>query len=209
MTTSVKEHWNKIYSSKATTELSWYEEKPSPSIDLIEKCAIPRQSPVIDIGSGASTLIPHLVDLGYQKLYALDISEVALDKAKGLLSEERAAKVHWIIDDIVNPDTVLQLPKAAIWHDRAVFHFLTEESHRHTYRSVMQKVIMPGGFAILATFALDGASRCSGLPVQRYNAESLSEFLGEGFRLIESLDYTYRMPSGDLRPYVYGRFQKI
>ena len=204
-----KEHWNKIYTNNPITQLGWYEAKPFPSAQLIERCAVPKHYPIVDIGSGASTLIPHLLELGYQNLYAIDISDVALEKAKAVLGKDRAAQVHWIVDDITNPSTVLQLENAAVWHDRAVFHFLTEEQHRQMYHSVLQNVVMPEGYVIMATFAMDGATKCSGLPVQRYSTESLGEFLGDGFRLVESLDYTYRMPSGDLRPYVYALFQKI
>jgi hypothetical protein len=149
------------------------------------------------------------LDLGYRNLYAVDISSVALEKAKAQLGKERASFVHWMVDDITNPSTVLQHQSIAVWHDRAVFHFLTEEQDRQIYHSLLQKTVMPGGFVIMATFASDGATRCSGLAVQRYSTESLLEFLGDGFKLIESLDYTYQMPSGNLRPYVYARFQKI
>ena len=209
MTSSSKEHWNKVYTNNPVTQLGWYEAQSFPSIQLIERCAVPKHYPIIDIGSGTSTLISDLLELGYQNLYPIDISDVALEKAKVVLGKERAAQVHWVVDDITNPSTVLQLQNAAVWHDRAVFHFLTEEQHRQTYHSLLQKIVSPGGFVIMATFAMDGATTCSGLPVQRYNAESLSEFFGDGFRLVESSDYTYHMPSGDLRPYVYTRFQKI
>ncbi|MCJ7724658.1 MAG: class I SAM-dependent methyltransferase, partial [Anaerolineales bacterium] len=196
------------YTNNPITQLGWYEAQSFPSVQLIERCAVPKHYPIVDIGSGTSTLISDLLELGYQNLYPIDISDVALEKAKALLDKERAAQVHWIVDDITNPSTVLQLQNAAVWHDRAVFHFLTEEQDRQTYHSLLQKIVMPGGFVIMATFALDGATKCSGLPVQRYSAESLSEFFGYGFRLIESSNYTYQMPSGELRPYVYTRFQK-
>lgn len=209
MTSSLKEHWNKKYMDDPITQLGWYESKSFPSIQLIEQCAVPKDYPIVDIGSGTSVLISNLLELGYNNLYAMDISDVALEKAKALLNKEQVDQVHWLVDDITNPITVLQLENVAVWHDRAVFHFLTEEQHRHTYHSLMQKVVMPGGFIIMATFALGGAAKCSGLPVQRYSVESLCEFFGDGFRLIESLDYTYRMPSGDMRPYVYARFQKM
>ncbi len=124
------------------------------------------------------------------------------------LDKERAALVHWMVDDITNPSAALQQQTIAVWHDRAVFHFLTEEQDRQTYHSLLERIVMPGGYVIMAAFAMDGATRCSGLPVQRYSTESLVEFLGDGFKLIESLDYTYHMPSGDLRPYVYVRVQK-
>jgi SAM-dependent methyltransferase len=209
MTSSLKDHWNKKYTNTPITQLGWYESKPQPSLQLVENCAVLKDTVVVDIGSGVSTLIANLLELGYKNLYAVDISDIALEKAKALLNQEQAALVHWIVDDITNPATALQLQNVNVWHDRAVFHFLTEDQHRQTYHSLLQKVIMPGGFVIVAAFAMNGATMCSGLPVQRHNAESLSEFLGDGFKLIESADYTYHMPSGDLRPYVYTRFQKI
>lgn len=209
MTLSLKDHWNKKYADTPVSQLGWYEPKSIPSIQLIENCAVPKDSTILDVGSGVSTLIASLLELGYSNLYALDISEVALNTAKRRLTQEQAAHVHWIVDDITTPSAVLQIPKVKIWHDRAVFHFLTDEQQRHAYYSVLQKVLSPDGIVIMAAFALDGAARCSGLPVQRYSAESLSEFLGGGFKLLESFDYTYQMPSGDLRPYVYTRFQKI
>jgi ribosomal protein L11 methylase PrmA len=209
MTLSLKDHWNKKYTNTPITQLGWYESKSQPSLQLIENCAVPKDSVVIDIGSGVSVLIASLLGLGYQNLYAVDISNVAWEKAKALLNQGQAAQVHWIVDDITNPSKVLQLQNVAVWYDRAVFHFLTEEQHRQTYHSLLQKIVMPGGSVIMAAFALNGAAMCSGLPVQRYSAESLSEFLGNGFKILESLDYTYQMPSGDLRPYVYTRFQKI
>ena len=209
MTSSPKEHWNKKYTDSPITQLGWYESKSTPSIQLIENCAVSKSSKIVDVGSGTSTLIANLLELGYQNLYAIDISDVALEKAKALLNKEQATQVHWLVEDITNPSDILQLQNVIIWHDRAVFHFLTEEQHRQTYHSLLQKIVMSGGFVIMATFAMNGAEKCSGLPVQRYSTESLSEFLGNGFKLIESLDYTYQMPSGNLRPYVYTRFQKI
>lgn len=209
MSSSLKEHWNKKYTDSPITQLGWYESKSSPSIQLIEDCAVPKYSAILDIGSGATTLTASLLKLGYRNLYAIDISDVALEKAKALLKKEQAAQVHWLVEDITNPSDILQIQNVTIWHDRAVFHFLSEEKHRQIYLSLLQKNIMPGGFVIMATFAMNGATMCSGLPVQRYSKESLSEFLGDGFKLIESLEYTYHMPSGDLRPYVYTRFQKL
>jgi len=208
MASFVQDHWNKIYTHTPMTQLGWYESRSLPSLQLIEDCAISKDSPIADVGSGMSSLIPNLLELGYQNLIAIDISDVAIGKAKTLLSKEQAAQVHWMVDDITNPSAVLRLQNIAVWHDRAVFHFLTEERDQQTYRSAAQKAIMPGGFLVIATFALEGAARCSGLPVQRYRADSLGEFFGDEFKLLESLDFTYKMPSGDVRPYVYARFQK-
>jgi len=209
MSDSLRDHWNKKYIDSPITKLGWYESNSSTSIQLIENCAVPKSSIIADVGSGATTLTASLLELGYQEIYCIDISEVALEKAKALLDKEMADQVHWLVDDITNPSTMQQLNNVAIWHDRAVFHFLTEDRDRSTYHSLLQKIVGPGGFVIMATFAINGSEKCSGLPVQRYNAESLSEFLGDGFDFIESVDHTYQMPSGDLRPFVYVRFQKI
>ena len=206
---TLRDHWNKKYTNTPITQLGWYESKSQPSLRLIENCAVSKAAVIVDVGSGASGLIANLLELGYQNLYAVDISDVALEKAKALLDPEQAARVHWVVDDITNPSDVLQIQNVKVWHDRAVFHFLTEEQHRQIYHSLLQKLLMPGGFVIMAAFAPSGATMCSGLPVQRYSAEGLSAFLGSGFKLMESLDHTYQMPSGDLRPYVYTRFQKI
>jgi SAM-dependent methyltransferase len=209
MTASLKEHWNQKYTNTPTTQLGWYESKPQPSLQLIENCAVSKDAVIVDVGSGESTLISNLLELGYQNLYAVDISDVALEKAKALLNHEQAGLVHWIVDDITSPSAVLQIQDVKVWHDRAVFHFLTEEQDRQTYRSMLQKMVVSGSFVIMAAFAANGATMCSGLPVQRYSITSLREFLGDEFKLLEGLDYTYQMPSGDLRPYVYTRFEKI
>ncbi|MBT3188484.1 MAG: class I SAM-dependent methyltransferase [Anaerolineae bacterium] len=208
MAISKKEHWDKIYTDGSATQLGWYEPKSFPSSALIERCAVPKHSPIVDLGSGRSTLISHLIESNYQNVYAVDISNVALKKAKEFLGQEQATQVNWIVDDITNPDAVLGLQNVALWHDRAVFHFLTDEDDRQKYRSVLKELLMLDGFLVMATFALDGASKCSGLPVQRYSAESLSDFLGDRFKLVESLEYSYQMPSGNFRPFVYTRFQK-
>jgi SAM-dependent methyltransferase len=209
MTISLKDHWNRKYSDTPITQLGWYESRSTPSLQFIENCGIPKDSNILDVGSGASTLIANLLDLGYHNLYAVDISDVALEKAKTLLAKELAAQVHWIVDDITHPVHVLKLQNVRVWHDRAVLHFLVEEQPRQTYHSLLQEIVAPGGFVIMAAFALDGATRCSGLPVQRYSKKSIQEFLGDRFKLLESLNYIYEMPSGDLRPYVYTRFQKL
>ena len=206
--TSLKDHWNKKYASTPITQLGWYESISEPSLQLIANCAASKDSVIVDIGSGISVLIANLIDIGYENLYAVDISDVALEKAKTLLSQKQAAQVHWVVDDITHPAAVLQIHNVKVWHDRAVFHFLTEEQDRQTYKTILQETVMSGGFVIMSAFALNGATMCSGLPVQRHSVESLLEFLGDEFTLVESLDYTYHMPSGDLRPYVYTRFQK-
>lgn len=209
MPDSMKAHWNKKFDSSPLTQLGWYEARSTPSIQLVEACGVAHEALIADVGSGATSLIANLLELGYNNLLAIDISEVALEKARGLLTSQQAARVRWMCEDVTDPSAALQGEKIAVWHDRAAFHFLNEEPERQTYRSLAHKTIMPGGFLIVAAFALEGATHCSGLPVHRYSAASLEEYFGEWFQLVESLDYIYTMPSGDLRPYVYARFQKI
>lgn len=203
-----KEHWNRVYSTSATDQLGWYEDKPTLSLELIERCAIDKHDPILDVGSGATTLIDFLVNQGYRHITALDISEVALEKLQTRLGVEKTAQVEWLVDDITKPTAVLELKDIAIWHDRALLHFLIEDEQRQAYRTVLKKVIRDGGYAIIATFAKDGAPKCSGLNVQRYSLQEIAAFLGAGFELRESVEFEYRMPSGAKRPFVYGRFQK-
>lgn len=209
MTHPLKNHWNQIYSLTPITQLGWYEADASPSLGMIARCDASRQASILDIGSGASTLVPHLLKYGYEQITAVDISEVALEKAKAQLTPTQREQVRWLAADITDPGIALLLPKADIWHDRALFHFLTAEQARQAYLAALHATLRPGGSLILAAFALDGAEKCSGLAVRRYSVDSLSITVGPGFRLVDSLDYTYRMPSGGLRPYVYARFQKI
>lgn len=204
----MKTHWNRVYTNKAVPELGWYEDRALPSVLLIEQCAVSKQAPIVDIGSGASVLIADLLGLGYENLYAVDISEEALEKARSRLGREQAARVHWITADMTDPEAAQRLPTVAVWHDRAMFHFLTTETDRQTYHALLREKVLPGGFVIMAAFAPHGAAMCSGLPVQRHSPASLAAFLGEEFRLMETMDYTYTMPSGDTRPYVYVRFQR-
>ena len=159
------------------------------------------------MGSGATTLVDCLLARQYQNITAVDISEKALSQLQARLGEKKASQVRWIVDDITQPTVVSDLKDIAIWHDRAMLHFLTDTGGQQAYLSTLKKVLRTGGYVIIAAFALDGAEKCSGLNVRRSDAYSLAAFLGDAFSLIESLDYVYRMPSGDLRPYVYVRFQ--
>lgn len=208
MSESLKEHWDRVYSSTPVTQLGWYEPQPTPSLELIRHCVLNKPEPILDVGSGASTLIHALLDEGYENITALDISQVALQKAQSELDVEKAARVRWLVEDITQPSGSFNLTGIVLWHDRAVFHFLKTGQQRQDYLTTLLRVVRPGGYVILAAFAKNGASRCSGLDVQNYDADSLSHFLGSEFHLIESKSHTYQMPSGDLRPYVYTLFRR-
>ena len=208
MNSSSKEHWNEIYTWLETEELGWYEKTPAPSIKLLSKCRISKDESILDVGAGASTFIDHLINQGFKNIIAADISEIALNKLKERLGKEKASMVRWIVDDITQPIHIQDLRDIAVWHDRAVLHFLLEENQQHMYLSTLKKVIKKGGYVIIAAFSLKGAKKCSGLDVKNYDQNMLAKFLGEDFSLIEYFDYTYYMPSGEPRPYMYALFQK-
>ncbi|RMF97139.1 MAG: methyltransferase domain-containing protein [Candidatus Schekmanbacteria bacterium] len=204
----LKDHWNEVYSSKPVEKLGWYEPIPTQSLKLIKKCDIKRDEAIIDVGCGVSTLIHNLLSEGYRNIIATDISDIAISKLKKRLGNEFSSKVKWIIDDLSEPKKLLNLRNISLWHDRAVLHFLTDEEARKSYLEILTNAVKLSGYVIIAAFSLKGAKRCSGLDIKRYDERMLSEFLGNKFTLIDSFDYTHRMPSGDLRPYIYTLFQK-
>lgn len=204
----MKEHWNKVYASKEVDKLGWYEEIPTPSIKLLSHCNINKDKPILDIGSGSTTLIDYLIKQRFKNIIAVDISAIALKKLKQSLGKEKASLIKWIIDDITQPVQIQRLRDIAIWHDRALFHFLLEDSQREMYLSTLKKVVKKGGYVIIAVFSLKGAKKCSGLSIKNYDQAMLAEFLGEDFKLLEYFDYSYYMPSGDSRPYIYTLFHR-
>ena len=208
MNASMKEHWDEIYAALDVDELTWYEEIPEPSIRLLSKCHIDKDESILDIGAGASTFIDYLVDQGFKNIIAADISKIALNKIKERLGKEKASLVRWIVDDITGPVHIQDLRDIAVWHDRAVLHFLLEENQQKVYLSTLKKVIKKKGYVIIAAFSLKGAKKCTGLDVKNYDQNMLAKFLGEDFKLLEYFDHTYYMPSGQPRPYIYTLFQK-
>ena len=208
MNPSMNEHWDEIYEALDADELTWYEEIPEPSIRLLSKCQINKDESILDVGAGASTFIDYLLNQGFKNIIAVDISEIALNKIKERLGKEKASSVRWIVDDITEPVHIQDLRDIAVWHDRAVLHFLLEEKHQKVYLSMLKKVLKNKGYVIIAAFSLKGAKKCTGLDVKNYDQDILAEFLGEEFKLLEYFDQTYYMPSGEPRPYIYTLFQK-
>ncbi|MBL1280128.1 MAG: methyltransferase domain-containing protein [Fluviicola sp.] len=204
---NLQNHWEKSY-EKDTTQLGWYQESAKESMGLIAKATISKDEKIIDIGSGSSILIDDLLDVGYSNIIASDISASALQNTKNRLSEEELTRVSWMTDDLTEPTELKSLSNIAIWHDRAVFHFLTKEKDRQTYFNLLDNAVASGKYVIIATFNLTGAERCSGLPVQQYDEKGIAKFLGENYQLIEFFDFDYTMPNGGVRPYVYTLFRK-
>ncbi len=203
--TTRQTHWNDVYSRRAPTDVSWFQREPARSLALIENAQLPTTAAIVDVGAGASTLVDALLSRGYRDVTLLDVAEHAFDATRARLGKEADA-VRFIASDVTRwtpPRTY------ALWHDRAAFHFLTEEEDRARYRDVLMAALAPGGQAIVATFALDGPERCSGLPVRRYSAESLARELGEGLRLVESASDDHVTPGGAVQRFVFARLVRV
>ena len=198
-----KEHWDAVYTTKATTEVSWYQPEPQVSLDLIEM-ASPAHGRIIDVGGGASLLAGRLLDAKFQKIAVLDISAVALDRTRVRLGE-RAKLVDWIVADVTSK---LDLGTFDVWHDRAVFHFLTDERDRRRYVELASRTLPVGGHLIVGTFALDGAPRCSGLEVCRYDAATLGGELGPEFSLVHQIGHTHTTPAGKPQKFFFGLYRR-
>lgn len=195
-----KAHWEQVYSTKATDAVSWYQEHADHSLGLIETTGVSRTAPIIDVGGGASTLVDDLLEKGYRNITVLDLSAAALDSAKERLGA-RASSVTWLASDI----TKVELPTHSydVWHDRAVFHFLTTPEDRHAYVKAVLRAVKPGGHVIVATFAEDGPLQCSGLPVMRYSASRLHAEFGAAFTLISHDRELHRTPLGITQQFTY------
>ncbi len=194
------DHWQKVYLSKGEQEVSWSQASPEPSLGLIEKFALSRHAPIVDIGGGASRLVDALCERGYEAVTVLDLSAAALETAKQRLGS-RGARVQWIAADV----TKWQPPQAFdIWHDRAAFHFLVEADDREAYLDRLRRGVKAGGHAIIATFALDGPEKCSGLPVQRYDPAGLAETVGQPFELVEHHAHRHVTPWGAVQSFQFS-----
>lgn len=204
----MKSHWEKIYTNSSPEKLGWYEEIPEPSLQLIEKCHLDKDAVLLNVGAGATTLVDKLLNLGYTNIIANDISESALEKLKASLGKEKSQLVRWLIDDLTHPTELNKFEQVDLWHDRAVLHFFNEPEDQDTYFNLLKKLLKKAGFVIIATFKLDGTRKCSGLPVTRYDESMIMKKLGLEFALLEAFNYTYLMPSGDTREYVYTLFQR-
>lgn len=197
-----REHWQRAWTSKPVTASSWYQSHPTVSLQLIAAATGDRSLPLIDIGGGASTLVDALLDAGWQDLSVLDISAAALALARGRLGAA-AARVRWLEIDLL--DATL-LREYAIWHDRALFHFLIDAVDRDRYRQLAEAAVRRGGHLIIGSFAEDGPPACSGLPVQRHSALTIAAALGDAFALIETRREIHLTPSGTAQHFVYCRF---
>lgn len=195
-------HWNTVYASKSDAQVSWTEEVPAVSLQVLEAAGLSAQSCVIDVGGGNSRLVDALLDRGLTCVTVLDAAQTAVDRVRARLGD-RADVPTWIVSDVTAPWVSSPVD---IWHDRAVFHFLTAADARSLYRARLEAVLKPGGAAVIATFAADGPERCSGLPVQRYSPETLAVEFDGLLTLVGSMAHVHTTPWGATQAFQYSRF---
>jgi hypothetical protein len=200
-----KQHWNHVFQTKAEQDVSWFESLPETSLQLLEAAGLSADTCVLDVGGGDSRLVDHLAARGMSCLAVLDVSGAALARARSRLGAQ-ATIPTWLEVDVAGEWTLKPMD---IWHDRAVFHFLTSAQERQRYRLHLLETLKRGGSAIVATFSLDGPDKCSGLPVQRYSADTLSAELGPELAMIEALPHVHTTPWGSRQPFVYCRFRRV
>lgn len=205
MTTGQRDHWDNVYYTKDEAEVSWFQETPNPSMDLLTLVGAKTESAIIDIGGGASRLVDTLVAIGFKDVSVLDLSSKALDVARTRLGDA-GTQVKWITADAAEwePPQLYD-----IWHDRAAFHFLNSELQTRSYIERIQRSLRIGGHVVIGTFALDGPEKCSGLDVTRYSKESLSALLGKGFDLIDSREHKHSTPWGAFQKFQFSTFKHV
>ena len=200
---SRKSHWERVYAEKKTDEVSWYQPNPARSLELIRATGVSPAEPILDIGGGASALVDNLLASGYRDITVLDIAAAALERVRARLGRN-AADVAWIEADV----TQFHPPRRyAVWHDRAVFHFLVDPAERDRYLEVLHRGIAPEGHFIIATFGPEGPQRCSGLDVHRYSLDELAGLLEPHFSLRHSEIEQHRTPTGGMQQFLYAWWQ--
>ena len=198
-------HWQKIHQEKSALDVSWYQEEPKLSLELIHSANVAIYDPIIDVGCGASVLIDHLIKECFPNLAVLDISANALASTKNRLGDS-AKNVDWFVDDITQFDAP---NKFSLWHDRAVFHFLTDHSDRKNYVKVLKNSLRTEGHLIIATFAVGGPEKCSGLEIVQYDSEKMIAELGEEFELIEERKELHITPAQKKQEFIFFHFLKV
>ncbi len=193
-------HWDDVYQAKRFSEVSWYQGTPERSLELIRNTGVPLDAPIIDVGGGASTLVDHLLDIGFSDVTVLDIAANAFEQSRARLGP-RADAVHWLVEDVTCFDAQR---KYGLWHDRAVLHFLTDAARRDRYVRALNKGLAQGGYLVLSTFGPEGPLKCSGLDVRRYDIESLQELLGDAFDLLGYDLDTHTTPQGATQQFLYS-----
>ena len=197
-------HWENVYTTKGERDVSWFQENPAPSLELIALAGLSEDASIIDIGGGASRLVDGLAERHFREVTVLDLSAAALELARGRLGE-KGAGIKWVTADITSwePTETYDL-----WHDRAAFHFLTDPADQSAYLERLKMAVKRGGVVIIGTFALDGPEKCSGLPIVRYDAVALSAILGTDFKLIDNRRHDHATPWGALQRFQFSTFRR-
>ena len=203
MTDDPRSHWQSVYQTKASSDVSWYQPVPQRSLELIQAAGLPPDSPILDVGGGASTLVDHLLAAGFTDLTVLDIAPAALAEAEARLGGA-GGRVQWIAADIAAWQPTRRY---CLWHDRAVFHFLVDPVLRARYLDALRAALATSGHVVMACFGPNGPARCSGLDVHRYSADDLSVVLGPSFRLVRSQVEEHITPAGGMQEFLYGWWQ--
>ena len=200
-----KMHWGNVYQEKSPLDVSWYQKEPKLSLELIRCTHVASNDAIIDVGCGASVLVDHLCKECFTNLAVLDISENALASTKKRLGDS-AKSIEWFVADITQFDAP---HKFSLWHDRAVFHFLTDHSDRKSYVKALKNSLRPEGHLIIATFAIGGPEKCSGLEIVQYDSEKMIAELGEDFELVEERNEVHITPANKEQKFIFFRFLKV
>lgn len=198
-------HWENVYTTKGEKEVSWFQENPAPSLDLIALTGLSEDAAIIDIGGGASRLVDDLITRKFSRLTVLDLSEAALAAARKRLGD-RGADVHWVTADVTRWEPIQTYD---LWHDRAAFHFLTHHADQSAYVDRLKKALKQGGYVIIGTFAPDGPDRCSGLPIVRHDATTLTAILGNDFVMIDTRRHDHATPWGAVQRFQFSTFRRL
>ncbi|TYB78545.1 class I SAM-dependent methyltransferase [Bizionia myxarmorum] len=208
MTLPIKSHWNTAY-IKDDNQLGWFEEDPQETMTLILKTQLPKTAKILNVGAGTTKLIDALLDAGYRNIIANDLSDMALEKLQARIKYSHDYKLPIVVDDLTQPKELESLEPIDLWIDRAVLHFFLKEEEQQAYFNLVKKIVAKNGFVLIAVFATDGAEKCCGLDVQRYNASMLEAKLGSEFELVSSFHHTFINPFGGERPYIYTLFKRL
>lgn len=200
-----KKHWENIYQTKDLKDVSWYQPTPTTSLDFLKQFNIPTTAKIIDIGGGDSFLVDHLLDLGYQDISVLDISAASLDRAKQRLGD-RSTKVKWIVADAA---TFKPTEQYDFWHDRAAFHFLTQEQEITNYIDTIQKSIKPTGVLVIGTFSEKGPKKCSGIEIKQYSETTMTDRLKKFFEKVKCITVDHQTPFDTIQNFIFCSFKKL
>lgn len=201
-----QEHWQAVYSKKQVTDVSWFRPHLDQSLALIKTCGLRPDAHIVDVGGGGATLVDDLLDLNFVNITVIDLASAAFEQSRKRLGE-RADHVRWIVGDATTP--VLETQSIDLWHDRAVFHFLTDETQRDAYQAEVLRCVRPGGHVLIGTFATDGPERCSGLTVSRYSPVELADLFAPEFELVEQAREIHKTPNGGEQAFSYALLRRI